>query len=355
MDMEKGMRFGRRALLAGAAAALVAGPAAAQEPPKPRQIVINASGGAQAASLRASYWADFEKETGIKVVDTSPVDFGKLRAMVESGNIAWNISEIGGQDGYRVTQMGLAEPIDGKIVDRSKFVPTAQEMTHVFSPSSYSTVIAYRTDAFPNGGPKNWADFWDVKKFPGPRSLRNHPVDNIEAALMADGVAKDKLYPLDVDRAFKKLDEIHKHISVWWTTGQQPAQMLIDKEVVLATGWNGRFYGLILEKAPLAIEWEGGILKQGSWIVPKGAKDQYWSFKLLAMMADPKRQAENAMKLGYSGTNTLSEQYVTADKKPHLPLEPGNLAKQIWLDQEWWTKNGQAMAERWNKWMLSKQ
>ena len=48
--------------------------------------------------------------------------------------------EIGGQDGYRVTQMGLAEPIDTKIVDRSKFQPQAQ-MSHVFSPRCYSTVI----------------------------------------------------------------------------------------------------------------------------------------------------------------------------------------------------------------------
>ena len=108
------------------------------------------------ASLRENYINDFEKLTGIKVVDTSPVDFGKLRAMVESGNVSRNITEIGGQDGFRVTQMGLAEPIDTKIIDRSKFLAQAQ-MSHVFSPSAYSTIIAYRPDAFPNGAPKSWA------------------------------------------------------------------------------------------------------------------------------------------------------------------------------------------------------
>lgn len=345
----------RRDVLIGAAA-VIAAPTRAlaqAEPPKPRQLVINASGGSQIASLRQNYFNDFEKDTGIKIVDTSPTDFGKLRAMVESGNVVWNITEIGGQDGYRVTQMGLAEPIDAKVVDRSKFQPQAQ-MSHVFSPSCYSTVIAYRPDAFPSGAPKSWADFWDVKAFPGPRSLRNHPVDNLEAALMADGVAPDKLYPLDVDRAFKKLDTIHKHINVWWTTGQQPAQLLVDKEVVLATGWNGRFYDLIRKEAPLAMEWNGGILKQGSWVVPKGAKDQYWSMKVLAMMSDPKRQAANAEVLGYSGMHLDSNQYVAEKIRPLLPLFPDNLKKQIWLDQEWWTKNGAEMGERWNKWMLSK-
>ncbi len=348
------MRTRREVLAATAAALVVPRSAFAQaEPPKPKQLVFNASGGSQIASLRENYLNDFEKETGIKIIDTSPVDFGKLRAMVESGNVTWNITEIGGQDGYRVTQMALAEPIDAKIIDRSKFQPQAQ-MSHVFSPSCYSTVICYRQDAFPNGAPKSWADFWDVKAFPGPRSLRNHPVDNIEAALMADGVAPDKLYPLDVDRAFKKLDQIHKHINVWWSTGQQPAQLLVDKEVVLATGWNGRFYDLIRKEAPLAMEWNGGILKQGSWIVPKGAKDQYWAMKCLAMMADPKRQAANAEVLGYSGMHLNSNQYVAEKIRPLLPLFPDNLKKQLWLDQEWWTKNGAEMGERWNKWMLSK-
>ena len=39
---------------------------------------------------------------------------------------------------------------------------------------------------------------------------------------MADGVAPDKLYPLDVDRAFKKLEEIKPNITVWWTSGRNP-------------------------------------------------------------------------------------------------------------------------------------
>jgi putative spermidine/putrescine transport system substrate-binding protein len=342
-------------MLGAAATALLPLDAIAQgEPQKPRQLVVNASGGSQIANLRKNYINDFEKMTGIKVIDTSPVDFGKLRAMVESGNVTWNITEIGGQDGYRVTEMGLAEPIDTKIVDRSKFLPQAQ-MSHVFSPSAYSTIMAYRPDAFPSGGPTSWADFWDVKKFPGPRSLRNHPVDNLEAALMADGVAHDKVYPIDVDRAFKKLDEIHKHISVWWTTGQQPAQMLVDKEVVLATGWNGRFYDIILKDAPIQMEWNGGILKQGSWVVPKGSKDQYWSWKLLALMTDPKRQAANAETLGYSGMNTDSNDLVSPKLRPLHSLYPEHLKKQIWLDQKWWTDNGNVMGERWNKWMLSKQ
>jgi putative spermidine/putrescine transport system substrate-binding protein len=88
--------------------------------------------------------------------------------------------------------------------------------------------------------------------------------------------------------------------------------------------------------------------------VPKGAKDQYWSMKLLALMSDPKRQAANAEILGYSGMHLDSNQYVAEKIRPLLPLYPDNLKKQLWLDQKWWTVNGAEIGERWNKWMLSK-
>jgi putative spermidine/putrescine transport system substrate-binding protein len=199
------MRTRREVLAATAAALAMPRLAFAQvEPPKPKQLIFNASGGSQIATLRESYLNDFEKETGIKIVDTSPVDFGKLRAMVESGNVSWNITEIGGQDGYRATEMGLAEPIDGKIVDCSKFLPQAQ-MSHVFSPRCYP-LSCYRRMHFLRAG--YHGRIWDVKAFPA-RAGENHPVDNLEAALLADGVALDN--SLDVDRAFRKRKDPQAH------------------------------------------------------------------------------------------------------------------------------------------------
>lgn len=326
--------------------------------PKPEKMVINSSGGSWNAAMRKYFWNDFQKKYGIKIIDTSPVDLGKLRAMVESGNIGWNVTEIGAQDRVRAVDMHLTEPLDSKIIDRSHFLKVAQD-PNVFLFVGYTTVVAYRTDVFPKGGPTSWADFWNTKKFPGPRSMRDYPVDNLEAALMADGVAPADVYkvldsPGGVDRAFKKLDEIYPSVSVWWTTGQQPAQMLADKEVVMATGWNGRFYDLIRKKAPLKMEWNGGVLKLGAFVVPKGSKTKHWDMLLLAGMTDPKKQAAFAEELGYSGTNMDSNQYVSPKIRPLLPLSPENLSKQIWLDVGWWTKNGAAMVTRWQQWKLKK-
>jgi putative spermidine/putrescine transport system substrate-binding protein len=343
------------ALAACAAGALLAGAqsGAAQEPEKPNQIVVNASGGAMNDVHRRVYFTPFEESTGIQIIDTSPVDFGKLRAMVESQNIEWTVTELGGQDGLRAARMDLLEPIDPDIVDRSKFPEEAQD-PYTFASSVYSTVLGYSTEAFQDGNqPKNWAEFWDVEQFPGPRSMRNHPVDNLEFALLADGVPLDELYPLDMDRAFSKLDEIKPHVTVWWTTGAQPAQMLLDGEVVLATGWNGRFFDLIKQDAPLGIEWAGGSLKLGTFGIPKGAENAYWGQRFLAVMTDPELQAKYANELGYPGLNLDSIQYVDPEVAPHLPTYADNLEKQFWLSIEWWTDNGEEAGERWNRWMLS--
>ena len=273
MDIKRLHRRHALSLLGGAAAVGATGSAFAQaEPPKPAQLVVNHSGGSMGTAMRKAFFNGFEKKYGIKVVETSPVDFGKLRAMVDSGNVEWDLTEIGSQDAIRAGKANLLEKIDTKVVDRSKYPATAQN-PYVFASSVYTTIMGFRNDVFKNGSqPKSWADWWDVKKFPGARSMRNHPTDNLEFALIADGVPKDKLYPIDFDRAFKKLDQIKPHVTVWWSTGQQPAQLLLDKEVVLATGWNGRFYDIIKKGAPVGIEWNEGALKQGSFAIPRGAR-----------------------------------------------------------------------------------
>lgn len=347
----------RRDLLRGAGGLTIAAmpiPSFAQgaTPPKPEQIVVNGSGGAMTSIMRRTYFAEFEKRYGIRVVDTSPADFGKLRAMVQSGNPEWTVTEISGQDGPRAKELNLLEPLDPSILVDAGYPESARD-SHLLLSSAYSTVLGYRTDTFPNNNhPKGWAEFWDVKRFPGARSLRNHPVDNLEFALLADGVPADQLYPLDLDRAFRKLDEIKPHIAVWWTTGAQPTQLLIDKEVVLSTGWNGRFYEIARRNGPIAIEFAGGSLKTGTFGIPRGTKNAYWGQQLLRIMAEPQLQAVTATELSYAGMNPKSLDFVPKDVLPFLPNTPDNLKRQFWLNVDWWTENSAKAQERWSRWML---
>src|SRR3546814_20081773 len=77
----------------------------------------------------------------------------------------------------------------------------------------WSYVIGYDGDRIKGPGPQSWADFWDMKRFPGKRGMRRTPNYSLEFALMADGVPADRVYPMlrtpaGVDRAIRKLDEI---------------------------------------------------------------------------------------------------------------------------------------------------
>ncbi len=339
-------------------AAILFAPAASYgqaEPKKPAQIVVNDSGGAMQSAMRKAFYDEFEKRHGIKVIATSPVDLGKLRAMVQSGNVEWVVTEIGGQDAILAEKTGLFEPLDLKIIDLSKYPKHLQNRKTVFPKGVYSTVMGYRTDIFKEGNrPKSWADFWDVQKFPGPRTMQNAPIDNLEFALLADGVAPDKLYPIDLDRAFRKLDQIKKHVAVWWTTGAQSAQLLIDKEAVIGTAWNGRYYVPISQGAPIAIEWNQGVMKESSFGIPKGAKDNYWGQKFLAVVAEAQPQGVYANIIGYPGLNLDAIKFTDDKLKPFLPTSPENFPKQWWTNLNWWAENGPVVQERWSRWMLQR-
>lgn len=335
------------------AASAAAGSSQAQEPPKPEFIVVNASGGEDEVVLRNAYWNQFEKDHGIKVIVDAPENFGKMRAMVESGNVTWALANLDSNDALRASRLNLLEKLDPKVIDRSEFLDGYKD-DYAFANSIYSVVFAYHKDAFPDGGIKTWADFWDTEKFPGPRAMRNSPSDNLEAALLADGVPPEELYPLDLDRAFRKLDEIYPHVAVWWTTAPQQAQLLIQKEVVATTGWSTRLYNAIKNGAPIVMEYNQGLMQYGAYAIPRGSKDAYWGQVLLSYHAKPENQAIFSEGLATGGTHKRAIEFTDPELAKYLPSDPANVGKQIRVDLEWWADHAEEAQERWNKWMLSK-
>ena len=160
--------------------------------------------------------------------------------------------------------------------------------------------------------------------------MQNTAFEQLEFALLADGVPVDKLYPIDVDRAFRKMDQIKKFVNVWWTTGAQSAQLLIDKEAVIGTAWNGRYYNLIKEGAPIAIEWNQGAIKESAFAIPKGAKDAYWGQRVLATHGRPaSSQGQYADIIGYPGLNLEATKYTDPKMVPNLPTESGPPAEAV--------------------------
>ena len=125
--------------------------------------------------------------------------------------------------------------------------------------------------------PGSWADFWDVKTFPGPRSLPNHgtPWVVLAAALLADGLTVRDLHPpLDFDRAFKKLDAIKPQVTVWWKSGDQSLQLMRGGDVAMMMIYSGPALRGQSQGAPIGMTWNQAVMGSGRWTILKNAPNQ---------------------------------------------------------------------------------
>ncbi|UUZ66497.1 ABC transporter substrate-binding protein (plasmid) [Polaromonas sp. P1-6] len=198
-------------------------------------------------------------------------NIASIRVQVQSGKPAWDIVKVPAEDCAAGAKEGLFEKLDYSQIPTDGIPASGRDPVWVAA-NMVSTMMVWRTDKFkPGAEPKTWADFWDVQKFPGRRSLPAFPQETLEIALMADGVAPDKLYPLDIERAFKSLEKIKPHIAAWWKTGNQGAQLLTAGEVDVGVVWGSRLATLLKDKEPVNFTYNQGLLGYSCLAIPKGA------------------------------------------------------------------------------------
>ena len=317
-----------------------------------RTIYVNTWGGSWTAAEEAAFFKPFTEQTGIRVRTVAPVSYAKLKAQVQSGNYEWDITAITQADLLRAEREGLVEPVDWTVVKKDKLFPNA-EYANGLAYCALGTNLAYRKDKFPQGGPKSWADFWDVKKFPGSRSMLNNAVRTVQFALVADGVPVDKVFPLDVDRAFRKLDQIKPHIKVWWTQGNQSQQLLRDGEVDLIVMWNARASELQQQGLPVELVWHGATITTTMWGVAKGSPNRKLAWEFLQFAVQPKPQADFANKLYYGPTNPEAFKYISPEVSRQLPTYPENVKVAIKPDTVAEADQTAKIQERFTQWLAS--
>ncbi len=214
----------------------------------------------------------------------------------------------------------------------------------------FSTVVAWNTKTFGDNGPQNWADFWDVKKFPGTRCYRN--TVTLEPALMADGVPLDKIYavlsaPGGIARAIGKLRELKPHIAVWWSSGAQSAQLMKDGAVDMIAGWNGRFDAVRKAGAKVAYTFNQGLLDTDCYVIPKGAPHKDVAMRFIAEISKPQYQAALTKYITYGPTNQKAYELglIAPAYAAQLASSPANAAKQLLIDDAWYMKFTRQAAE----------
>lgn len=322
-----------------------------KEPP----VVFCSWGGSYQEAQREAYLKPFEKQFGVRVDEaTYSGEYAKLKAMVDTGNIQWDVVSVTLSIFERGSREGLFEPIDYTIVNTTNLLPNTYlkyGVAHLY----FSTVQAYNTEFYKNNPrPRSWSEFWDVNQFPGKRALRDTPKGNLEFALLADGVEPKNLYPLDVDRAFGKLTEIKPFIKVWWKQGQQPPQLLSTGEIQLSTAFNGRIWTAAQLGESVAIEWGGGMLESEYFVILKGSKNIKNAQKLINFAVTARYQEAFVKQSGYGPTNRLVFDKLSKEFKENLPSFSTNLDSQFVINGEYWADNETKLLNRWNEWRISK-
>ena len=210
------------------------------------KLVFTSYGGSYQEGQTKAWLNPYSEKTGTQIQQDSPTDYAKIQAMVENNNVTWDVVDVGNDYGLQSTADFL-EPLDYSVINREPILEGYADEYRVAS-MLYANVISYNTKQV-NGTPENWADFFDLEKFPGKRTLWKNPSETLEAALLGDGVSTESLYPLNVNRALAKLDTIKSQI-VWWETGAQSQQLIADGEVVMASIWNSRIPPIVEEGGP---------------------------------------------------------------------------------------------------------
>lgn len=278
-------------------------------------------------------------------VDGSGPSSGAIKSMVESGRVTWDVADRNIPASLELGRQGLLEEIDYAIVDRGKVRP---EHAGKWGIGNYifSNVLTWDTEAFPENPPQTWADFWNVKDFPGRRTLRKHIDGQLEAALLADGVPPEEIYPIDVDRALEKIREIKEH-TIFWGSGSESQQIFRDREAVMGNLFNTRA-SVVRRETDAAIDftYNEGIVWPGAWIVMKGNPAGKDVFEFIASTQAPERQIVLFELLGNGPINPEAAAMVPDELKPLDPGSPENYAKQIPADGEWYADNSAEVLNR---------
>ncbi|MDV8070702.1 ABC transporter substrate-binding protein [Rhodococcus sp. IEGM 1366] len=339
-------------------AVLMAASACGTESSDPsKTLTVTMWGGAAQRVHLESYVSPWAQDNEVTIREDSPTDYAKIAAQVQSGNVTWGVVEVEPNYAETACAAGTLTPLTAEV----KAAAVAANIDPRFVSDCavpnllYAFTIAYNTKTFSDVHPTTWAEFFDTEKFPGKRGFWNYATGGMfEAALLADGVAPDQLYPLDIDRAFRKLDTIKNDI-VFYDTGDEQAQLVASGEAPLVQAWSGRIDQAAQEGQPIANEWGQNFISYDQVAIPKGYPNTELAMSWMTnFLGDVEGQARDAERSLFAPVNPAALDKVPADVARKLSTYPANISKSAGtIDYSYWAEHYNEVSERLNSWVLS--
>jgi putative spermidine/putrescine transport system substrate-binding protein len=318
----------------------------------PKEIIVVNWGGRAAEILQEVMCDTYTAATGIPViVDGSGPSAGKIRAMVESGAVVWDLCDSGAGSAIILEQQGITQPIDYSIVDRNKVLEGTAYNNGVGN-YVYSYVLASNPKLLGGNVPQTWEDVWNVKDFPGMRTFRKSVRGMLESATMAMGVAPGDVYEAlgtddGIKAAIAKFRSLRENIIVWGS-GSDSQNLFLQEEVSIGNIWSTRAHLLKdqMDEGAFTVSFNGGVIAPGIWVVPKnnpaGTEE---TMKFIAHAQDPALQVKWLELIGSGPINPAAAALVPPELAAYNPSSPENLATQILYNDEWYAKNQIAAEE----------
>ena len=332
----------------GGASPSAAGSAACN-PPRQEGVTLSFTsfGGVYQEAQRKSWLQPYTELTGVQFQEDENSSNATIKTQVESGQVTWDVVDVGNDFGLDVHK-DLLEPLDYSLIPKDELNADLGITDYRIPDITYGVVLAYNTDATAGKVPEGWADYFDTAKIPGKRGAWDYSEGGmLEFALMADGVAPADLYPLDLERATKKLDTIKDDI-VFWSSGAESQELIGSGEVAMTMIWNGRGWSAKnIDKKPVEIQWNQQIVTADYLVIPKGSPNKDAAMKFIAYTACADVNAGPSEFIPYGPTNKNS----TANPAMVNDLSVSNADENsAYFDDTYLGENFDAIDAAWQAW-----
>jgi len=337
-------------------------------------MTIVSWGGAYTASQQAAYHEPYAAITGVNIIniDSSGNAVVKLRAMSEAGNVIWDVVDTLAEDALLLCDEGLAMKIDAdtQLADAPDGTKAKDDfgnflINDCFIPQMvYSTTFGFRKDLVGSNTPTSVCSVFDTATYPGKRSLEKRPINNMEWALMCDGIAKRDVYDVlatdeGQDRAFAKLDTIKSNI-IWWSEGEDTPKLLADGKVIMGSAYNSQLFILIEEQGQnVDMLWDAQIFGLFGLIIPDGLSNERKTRALdfVYFATETQRLADQTKYISYGPARKSSAPLVSKhaslgiDMSSHMPTDPNNAKNTLLYNYSFWADYYDEIDAKFQAWL----
>ncbi len=337
---------------------------------KIKPLTISSWGGAYSKAQNLAIIAPFKKTSKYEILlQKHSGNFEEIKTKLNKSELDWDVIDLSYDMVEKACKLKLIAPIDHTNLEPSPKGKSAQDdflknTLHRCGVGSmtWASTIIFNIESFKRKKPSNLKDIFNIKRFPGKRTLPKTAQNVLEIALMADGIKPNEIYsllekPEGVKKAFNNLNKIKKHI-IWWSKPSEAFKLLSNGKASMGIAYNGRAFSVIaVQKKPLQIIWDGQIYDYNLWAIPKNAKNKNKSIEFIRFATAPKQLANQASLFPYGPTRISANQEIGLhpeagiDLKPFIPTISRNRKLALQRDIAWWEQHEERLNANFLRWV----